>query len=112
MSCCFATSLGTRNLPLTRKLTLKGQPHSTISNHFRGLVFPNSVQRTLSAEPALLDTTERRGRVGDQASIDANHANLEMLSNTVDAVQILREEVACESNKRVIGQLDHLVLGL
>src|SRR3954453_2499134 len=42
-------------------------------------ILVDSLEPALAAEPGLLDAAERRGRVGDDAAVDANHAGFDAL---------------------------------
>src|SRR6185312_6974406 len=66
---------------------------------------------TLAAQTALFHAPERRGRVGDEPSIEANHAGLDSLANAKATGEICRIDVGNKAVLGAVGELDRLVLG-
>src|SRR5262245_3304229 len=63
--------------------------------------------RTLAADAGLLHAAERRGRIGNEAAVEADHAEVELLGDAQAASEVLRVEVSDKSIFRVIGAPDH-----
>ena len=58
----------------------------------------------LAAHAGLLDAAERRGRVGDQALVEADHAHLQPLDDAQRAVEVPGEDVADQAVLGVVGR--------
>ena len=68
--------------------------------------------RAFAADAGLLHAAERRRRIGDQAAVEADHAEIELLGDAHAAAQVLGVEIGDETVFGVVGALDRLVLGL
>src|SRR5262245_1518868 len=66
----------------------------------------------LAAEARLLHAAERCRRIGDEAAVEADHAELELLRHAHAAAQVLGVEVGDEPVLGVVGALDRLLIGL
>ena len=64
----------------------------------------------LAAEAGGLDAAERRGRVGDEALVEADHAGLELLDDAERALDVARVDVGDEAVLGVVGGGDRRVL--
>src|SRR5689334_11120352 len=64
----------------------------------------------LAAEPGLLDATERRADVRDQALVQADHAGLEPFAHAQRALDVTREDICDQTELGVVGGGDGLVL--
>src|SRR6478736_131682 len=71
--------------------------------------FLHALLRAFAAEPRLLRAAERRRRIGDQAAIEADHAEIELLGHPHAAAQILCIEISNQAIFRIVGALDRLV---
>ncbi len=63
-----------------------------------------------ATEAGLLDSAKRRLRVGDQASVEADHPALERFTDAQRAVEVAGENEGDESVHGVVGVLDRLLL--
>merc|ERR1711977_454201 len=77
---------------------LKSLAHPAHSNHLDNLILLDPILAPLPTETRVLDATERRGGVGDETRVDADHADLERLRDAVAALDVLAEEVAGEAD--------------
>src|SRR6266567_9395357 len=65
-------------------------------------VVVESVVRTLASEARLLYSAERSDLIRNKSGVDADHAVLQLLRNTPDAVHIPAIEVSGEAKFRVV----------
>ena len=63
-----------------------------------------------AADTGLLDTAERRSRVGDQAAIEPDHSRLDGFRRPQASSQVARVEVGGQTVDRVVGQGDCLIV--
>src|SRR5262249_45103271 len=87
-------------------------PLPTHRNILRFEEFHHALMGAFAAEPGLLGAAERRGRIGDQASIETHHPEIELLRNPHATVQVLRIQVGNQAVFGRIGALDCLVFAL
>jgi pyruvate/2-oxoglutarate/acetoin dehydrogenase E1 component len=66
----------------------------------------------LAAETALLDATEWCCRIGDDRTVEADHARLERLAAAQSPLQVAGVHVGNEPVLRVVGQRDRLLVGV
>src|SRR5947208_6895031 len=64
----------------------------------------------LTAQPGLLDTAERRCRVGHDATVHSHHAGLERLADAQRPPQVSGVEVGDETVLGVVGPADRVGL--
>src|SRR4051812_41301916 len=74
--------------------------------------FLQPLVRALEADSGLLHAAERRGGIGDEPAVQADHAEVELLGHAHAAAQVLGVEVRDETVFGVVGALDHLGLVL
>src|SRR5918992_2194054 len=63
------------------------------------------------AQATLLDTTKRSGRVGDETSVEADHAGFDPFADPQAAGEVGGVDVRDEAVLAVVGELDCLILG-
>src|SRR6201998_2314583 len=75
-------------------------------------VFLDSFETALTPEPGLLDTAERRRRIGDHTAVHAHHARFNRLRHPQRAVQRPGVDVGRQAVFGVVGRGDALFLGV
>src|SRR5919204_5970913 len=101
-----------------RKSSLNSSPRATLLVeaadehvlHFEE--FLEAVLRALAAESGLLHAAERGDLRGDDAGVRTDDAGLHLLRHAEDAPDVAAVEIARESELRVVGKPDDLILGL
>mgnify|MGYP003346068827 CR=1 FL=1 len=73
--------------------------------------FLEALVRALAADARLLHAAKRRGWIGHEATIETDHAEVELLGDAQAATQVLRVEIRDETVFGVVGDLDGLLLG-
>src|SRR5579871_1962546 len=76
------------------------------------LEFLHAFLRALAPQTRLLGAAERRRRVGNEATIEPDHAEIELLGDAHAARQVLGEEIGDETIFGVVGTLDGFVFAL
>src|SRR5262245_17403255 len=66
--------------------------------------------RAFAAETGFLDAPEGHDLVGEDALVDADHAGVELLGDPPGAGEILAEQVGGKPERRVVGELDGVLL--
>src|SRR5215475_9959752 len=66
--------------------------------------------RAFAADAALLHAAERRRRVGHEAAVEPDHAEVELFRDAHAAAQVARVEVGDQAVFGIVGSLDHFVL--
>src|SRR3954464_13521081 len=100
-----------------RKSSLNSSPFTLLVEaadqyvlHFE--IFLDAVLGAFAAEAGLFHAAERRHLGGDDAGIRADDAGLHLLGDAEDAADVAAVEIAGQPEFGVIGEPDHLVLGL
>src|SRR5215472_6361940 len=70
--------------------------------------FQQPLVRALAPEARLLHSAERRGRIGNDAPVDADHASLERLGRMQRAAQITAVDIRHQAVLGVVRQRDRL----
>ena len=94
--------------PLSRQVHLSGLPVGGDVLRLGKLQQP--VVGTLAADAGLLHPAERRGRVGDQAAIQPDHARLERFGDPQPAAQVARVDVGHQAELRRVRPPDRVRL--
>lgn len=81
-------------------------------NALDDLILFETIKTSFLAISTLLHSTEGSLGCADLSSIDANHADLELLSDPHGTTNILREEVTGEAEFGIVGEPDNFLLGV
>src|SRR5690606_2393502 len=72
----------------------------------------DAVVGALATKTALLDATERGGRVGDQSAVETDHAGFELFGDAQAAREVAGVEIGDEAVFSVVLRSDRFLLGI